>query len=183
MGLLVTEAYTMGRSDLRSRMLVLVSSMVFLSVAALAACSTAGSSAGSEAADEDTAPGATIDVEVRPGTADDGFVGARIDVTDEECEQDEAGGWQARGLVTNSTDADADYRIYVSFLDGADDTRGLTQADVTDLAPGDSEEWEAELALPGEDDLRCVLRVERVGEGNEDAEDAAAEDAEDAEDS
>jgi hypothetical protein len=179
MGLLVTEAYTMGRSDMRSRMRVLLSSMVFLSVAALAACSTAGPSAGSEAANVDRPLGATVEVAIDPGTANDDFAGGRIDVTDEECEQDDGGAWQARGLVTNPTDVDADYRIYVAFLDGADDTRGLTQADVTGLAPGDSQEWEAELALPGEDDLRCVLRVERVGEGNEDAE--GAEDTEDGE--
>jgi hypothetical protein len=162
----------MGRSDLRACVRVLLTSTLFLSIVALAACSAAGSSVGSEAADEDRSRAATIDVDVRPGTAEDGFAGARIDVTEEECEQGDGGAWQARGLVTNPTDADADYRIYVSFLDGADDTRGLAQTDVNGLAPQETQEWEAELELPVEDDLRCVLRVERVGEGNEDVEDA-----------
>jgi hypothetical protein len=173
----------MGKSDLRSRVRALLSSMVFLSIVVLAACTSEGSPARSEGATPEERTSATTDSTVQPGTADDGYEGARIDVTDEECEPGDGGAWQARGLVTNPTDADADYRIYVAFLDGADDTQGVTQADVTGLAPGDSEEWDAELDLPGEDDLRCVLRVERVGEGNEDAEDAAAEDAEDAEDS
>jgi hypothetical protein len=169
----------MGRSDLRSRVRVLLSSvLLLLLIMALAACSTEASPASSEGESAQERRSAPTESTVHPGTADDGFAGARIDVTDEECEPGEGGAWQARGLVTNPADADADYRIYVSFLDGADDTLGMTQADVTGLAPGDSEEWETELDLPGEDDLRCVLRVERVGEGND-----AAEDAEDAEDS
>jgi hypothetical protein len=164
----------MGKFNVRRQSRFLRRAVVLLlSVVLVAACSAAGLPAGSE---EDAAEerSATRDFTVHPGLADDGFAGALTDVTALECEPGEGDLWQAQGLVTNPTDADADYRIYVAFVDDANDTSGIVQADVTGVASGDGQEWEAELALPGEDDLRCVLRVERVGEHNEDAEGAEA---------
>jgi hypothetical protein len=64
------------------------------------------------------------------------------------------------GTVTNSSDGPASYRIYVSLLTAATDTRALTQVDVAEVAPGATEEWSTDAAV-AEDDLSCVLRVER----------------------
>jgi hypothetical protein len=100
---------------------------------------------------------------VQAGTADDGYVGARNDVTDLACEPGDDGTWKASGLVTSSASSTAAYRIYVAFLKDSD-TRGIVQADVADVAPAEARPWEAELALPGEEGLSCVLRVERVDE-------------------
>jgi hypothetical protein len=100
---------------------------------------------------------------VQAGTADDGFVGAREDVTDLTCEPGDDGTWQASGLVTSSASSTADYRIYVAFLKDSD-TRGIAKADVADVAPAEARPWEAELALPDEEGLTCALRVERVDE-------------------
>lgn len=109
----------------------------------------------------DPADAATIDTSIDPGSADDGYVGAVADVTDLACEQQD-GGWQASGLVTNPTDGAVDYRIYVSFVGEDGETRGLIQVDVADVAAGAEEPWETDMGLEDED-LRCLLRVERVG--------------------
>jgi hypothetical protein len=116
------------------------------------------------AAESETAPPddeAVADQAVQAGTADDGYVGARNDVTDLTCEPGDDGTWQAGGLVTSSASSTADYRIYVAFLKDTD-TRGIVQADVADVAPAEARPWEVELALPDEEGLTCVLRVERV---------------------
>lgn len=103
------------------------------------------------------APGVT-DIEDAPGSGE-GLVGALEDAEVEACEAAD-GGWAVNGTVTNSTDAEADYRIYVSLLNGAGDTRGLTQVDVDDVAAGDTQQWDTSVELE-DDDLSCVLRVER----------------------
>ncbi|WP_461473366.1 hypothetical protein [Microbacterium sp. HJ5] len=48
----------------------------------------------------------------------------------------------------------------MSLLNGANDTRGLQQVDVAGLEAGATTEWQSEIAI-AEDDLTCVLRVER----------------------
>lgn len=107
-----------------------------------------------------TADAAVTEITDQPGTTD-GYVGARDDVEIEACEKD-GESWVARGTVVNPTDAAQDYRIYVSWLDGSD-TRGLVQVDVDAVAAGASGEWSASAALP-DDDLECVLRVERFAD-------------------
>jgi hypothetical protein len=127
-----------------------------------AAGQTPAAESEAEAAEEPPT-GSVTQFTDHPGTADDGFVGARSDVTDLTCEPGDDGAWQASGLVTSSASSTADYRIYVVFLKDSD-TRGIVQADVADVAPAEARPWETELALPGEEGLRCELRVERVDE-------------------
>jgi hypothetical protein len=146
--------------------------------AVLAVAVLLGACSGDEADDDEVAAAertsSTIEVSVPPGSAEDGYAGARSDVTDLACESDD-GRWQATGQVSNPTDAEVDYRIYVSFLDPEDESRGLVQTDVEGVPGGEAEEWAAELDL-SEEDLRCVLRVERAavdGDGSPEADDEA----------
>lgn len=102
-------------------------------------------------------PGVT-DIVDAPGSGED-LTGALADSEVATCEQAD-GGWSIAGTVTNPTDAPADYRIYVSLLNGANDTRGLQQVDVAGVEPEATAEWESSIAID-EADLQCVLRVER----------------------
>lgn len=111
-------------------------------------------------------PTATADVQ-EPGVTDivdapgsgEGLVGAAADATTDTCESS-GDAWVASGTVTNPTEVAVDYRIYVSLLNGANDTRGLQQVDVTAVEPGATGTWESSIAV-ADDDLTCVLRVER----------------------
>ena len=110
----------------------------------------------SSAAAEQT-PGVT-DITDAPGTGEN-LQGALADSTVDQCERD-GDEWIVNGSVTNSTDANATYRIYVSLLNGANDTRALTQVDVDATEPGATTDWETVIPV-AEDELTCVLRVER----------------------
>jgi hypothetical protein len=162
----------MHRTDIqrqasRSMWMVAVLAIVTL----ITGCSTSGTPASSEGEEERTP--SVREFSDHPGVADDGWVGALGDVSDLECAGD-GSAWGAQGLVTNPTDGEADYRIYVVFLEDSGDTRGIVQADVEGVSPGESRPWDAESVISGEDDLRCVLRVERVGD---DAGDSGSTDA------
>jgi hypothetical protein len=103
------------------------------------------------------APGIT-DITDTPGSGEN-LVGALSDSAVTTCERSDDS-WKVAGTVTNSSDGPASYRIYVSLLTAATDTRALTQVDVAEVAPGATEEWSTDAAV-AEDDLSCVLRVER----------------------
>ena len=112
--------------------------------------------------DEPAAGDQTVISVVTPPGSTEGFEGARDDVTGLDCRfEADASRWAVTGTVTNSTDATADYRIYVSFLDDASDTRGLLEVTVDGVAAGDSADWDGHLELD-EDGLACTLRVERT---------------------
>ena len=97
------------------------------------------------------------DVAHPPASGD--FVGALADVTEQTCEQEEAG-WRVTGVVTNPTAASVDYRIYISLLNGSLTTRALVETELLAVAVGANATFDELVALP-DDDLRCVLRVER----------------------
>ena len=100
-------------------------------------------------------------VNVQPGLAKDGFVGARQDVSVDRCERVDDG-WMASGEVTNSSGTDADYRIYVALnVDNTSTTRGLVEVDAA-VADGKTEPWEVVVPLDEIWGLSCILRVERV---------------------
>ena len=73
----------------------------------------------------------------------------------------DGGSWSVSGKVTNPTATAVDYRIYVSFLDATNDTRGLLQVDVAAVASKADADWSGQLTL-AESGLTCVLRVERT---------------------
>jgi hypothetical protein len=98
-----------------------------------------------------------IDVVNQPGEGE--YAGALDDVSDQQCAL-EGGQWLATGTVTNPTDADAGYRVYVSFLDAAGETVGLVENDLEPVPPGESAEYSAGLDTATEG-LQCILRVER----------------------
>lgn len=94
-----------------------------------------------------------------PAGGDGEYVGARGDVQLLSC-QGSASGGTATGDVTNPEDKKQDYRIYVSAIaDGT--TLAVTQVDVSGVAPDGTTGWEAELGTV-DDDITCVLRVERT---------------------
>lgn len=126
----------------------------------LAGCTNDGTDAQPEPTESSAAeltPGVT-DITDAPGTGED-LQGALADSTVDECKRD-GDDWSVKGTVTNSTDASVTYRIYVSLLNGANDTRALTQVDVDATEPGDTADWDITIPV-AEDELSCVLRVER----------------------
>jgi hypothetical protein len=102
-------------------------------------------------------PGVT-DIEDAPGSGEN-LEGALADSEVTTCERTDDT-WTVDGTVTNPTEGTVDYRIYVSLLNGANDTRGLQQVNVDAVEAGATSEWESSIPI-AEDDLTCVLRVER----------------------
>jgi hypothetical protein len=100
------------------------------------------------------------DIKVQPGTASDGFEGARSDVSDLSCKADGKGAWNVSGTVKNSTDTAVNYRIYTSFLRGTE-TLGLVETDLENVKANDTKKWSGSMTIDA-DKVDCVLRVERV---------------------
>jgi len=98
-----------------------------------------------------------IELTDQPGSVED-YTGALEDAELETCSHG-AGGLEVAGTVSNPETSAQDYRIYISAMAG-DDTVGLVQVDVDNVAGGDTAEWDNLLDLTQED-LECVLRVER----------------------
>jgi hypothetical protein len=99
-------------------------------------------------------------VKVQPGTASDGFDGARSDVSELSCKSDGKGAWNVSGIVKNSTDKAVNYRIYTSFLRGTE-TLGLVETDLENVKANDTKKWSGSMTIDA-DKVDCVLRVERV---------------------
>nr|WP_201469815.1 hypothetical protein [Microbacterium hydrocarbonoxydans] len=98
------------------------------------------------------------DIVDTPGSGE-GLVGALADAEVKKCERVDDQ-WEISGTVTNSSEAAASYRIYVSLLTEGGDTRSLTQVNVDPTDPGASADWATTVAVQDET-LDCVLRVER----------------------
>ncbi|WBU37348.1 hypothetical protein [Homoserinibacter sp. YIM 151385] len=107
-------------------------------------------------------PAGVTDIDDAPGSGE-GLVGALEDLEIATCER-QGDKWSLGGTVTNSATSTSDYRIYISLLDAAGDTRGLTQIDVDGVAAGASDDWSESVDI-AEDDLSCVPRVERYEAG------------------
>ena len=165
------------------RSLALVAMSAGLGAALLAGCGSAGSpdtsaptvakpAATSTASPSSTpkpsvtgstsvVPEAVIDVTTQPGSTM-GFVGARVDVSQESCEAS-AGAWVARGVLTNPTKGTVNYRVYVAFLDKTSATRAFIEHDVTGVRAGRAADCAVAYDKPSTTPLTCVLRVERNG--------------------
>jgi len=98
-----------------------------------------------------------IDVTTQPGSVPS-FVGALKDVSGQTCTAG-ADGVTASGTVTNPTTKPQDYRIYISVLN-SNQTLGVTEVDISALAPGASQQWSGVVAVQMTEP-KCVLRVER----------------------
>lgn len=98
-------------------------------------------------------------IAIRDQPGDGEFDGAKADITESDCSV--AGGvWTYSGTVTNPTDDDVEYRIFVAFLDQANDTLALIQAENSLLAAAESAEFAVEFTATATG-LSCVPRVER----------------------
>lgn len=132
-----------------------------LTGAMLGACSGKGDSATTTKPGASTTQPKTVsDTKIPAGKADDGFVGARADVTDLDCRPGPTES-VATGKVTNPTDKKANYRIYAAFTGEGNRAAGIKEVEVTGLKPKESKNWEAKIAVGGED-LKCVVRAERT---------------------
>lgn len=131
---------------------------VLIGVAGLAGCTPDGPKPTPSATATGPAEGGVTDITDAPGTGE-GLVGALSDTQVTTCELAD-GQWAVEGTATNSSDTSATYRIYVSLLTAGGDTRSLTQVDVEPLEPGAETKWSTTVAVD-EEDLNCVLRVER----------------------
>lgn len=88
-----------------------------------------------------------------------GIVGAKDDTKVTACEPS-GDAWKVAGTVTNSSDAAADYRLYVSLLNKSNDTRALVEVDVNGVAAGAKKSWSKDIGTKDEN-LTCVIRTER----------------------
>ena len=144
----------------RSGRSALAASAAVVAILALGACSGSDDKKPSTTSTTSkTKPTVVTKTSNAPATSN--YVGARKDVTDITCKQD-GKLWKVSGKVTNPTEAAANYRIFTSFLDQANETRGLLQTDVPNVAAHQAKEWSGELELDAKD-LHCGLRVERTG--------------------
>lgn len=107
---------------------------------------------------QDGEPDEIHDFTIAPGTAQDGWVGARRDVENVECTQTDTG-WSATGTVTNSDTASAGYRVYVVMRGPDRQTYALLQRDLL-LEPGASAPFDATASVIA-DGIECLLQVER----------------------
>lgn len=139
--------------------------LVVAGACSLVACSDAPGGADAEGSRAAVStPGSVSDItEIihAPGAGE--FVGALTDITNVTCVQ-VGEGLQVTGDATNSTSAPVDYRIYISLINGAATTRALVEAEVLAVAPGAVGSFDKLVSL-SDDDLRCVLRVERRAPG------------------
>lgn len=133
--------------------------MIIPALALLLTACTGGADKNGDGSDAEngTGNGSVVEVTETPGTAE-GYTGALEDAEQTRCEAS-GDAWVSEGTLTNPTETAQSYRVYVSFM-SKNDTRGLVQADVAEIAPGESAPWAAEAALT-DDALECVLRVER----------------------
>ena len=131
----------------------------------LGACSDSPSSDSASTDDHSGETPTTIadltDVVHDPASGE--FEGALTDITDQTCDQ-EADGWRVTGTATNPTSGLADYRIYISLLNGDSTTRALVETEVLAVAAGATGTFDELIAMP-DPDLVCVLRVERRAPG------------------
>lgn len=134
----------------------IASTAILVASLALAACGS-----GDDEADQESSATEgdqkVIEVADQPGSVED-YVGAMEDAEVETCDAG-GDGLDVAGTVTNPESDTQDYRIFVSAMT-ADDTVGLVQVDVADVAGGETAEWETQMDLTQEN-LDCVLRVER----------------------
>jgi PBP1b-binding outer membrane lipoprotein LpoB len=136
--------------------LIRVGAVAFLALV-LAGCTSESTPEPKPTASATAEPGIT-DITDTPGSGEN-LTGALSDSAVSECERS-GDAWNVVGTVTNSSGEKANYRIYVSLLNAATDTRALTQVDVADVDPEATKDWSIEIPV-AEDDLSCVLRVER----------------------
>ena len=101
------------------------------------------------------------DVVHNPASGD--FVGALEDVTQQTCDQ-QADGWRVTGKATNPTGDVVDYRIYISLLNGESTTRALVETELLAVAASADAAFDVLIPIP-DNDLHCVLRVERHAPG------------------
>jgi len=139
--------------------------LVMVGALSLAACSDESNTSDPVGADTVVSTPTTaadiLDTIHAPATGD--FVGALVDITNDTCER-VSEGWHVTGEATNPTAAAVDYRVYISLINGATTTRALVETEILSVAPGAVGAFDTVIAMP-EDNLRCVLRVERRAPG------------------
>lgn len=141
-----------------TRRLTAATALAFAAALALSGCGGQGGN-GQGQGSSTPVPDAVTEVTNEPGTGQ-GFEGAADDVTNDTCQRS-GDAWNVGGTVTNSAAEPRSYRIYVALLSSTE-TRAMQEVAVDTLQPGAKTDWSATIPV-AEDNLSCVLRVERYG--------------------
>jgi hypothetical protein len=104
-----------------------------------------------------------VDVDNSQGEGE--FVGALMDVVTSSCEGD-GEVWVGSGTLSNPTDSEVDYRVWVAFIDHEGETVGLVQDNVEGVASLESGDYTVSMPYTEDSMLSCVLRVERRAAAN-----------------
>jgi hypothetical protein len=95
--------------------------------------------------------------------SDDQIVDAASDLSDFVCAADDDGDWNASGVITNSSEQPADYRVTVVVADGPGASLPGKSRTLTDLDPGFEEPFDVKrLAPTGDTDPTCSVEVLRL---------------------
>ncbi len=95
--------------------------------------------------------------------ADDQVVDAGSDLSDFVCAADDDGDWNASGVITNSSEQSADYRVTVVVADGPGASLPGKSRTLTDLDPGVEEPFDVKRVAPtGDADPTCNVEVLRL---------------------
>jgi hypothetical protein len=127
---------------------------------ALAAC---GGGSEEPAASPTSDPPPVSEPSASPDRSDDQVVDAGSDLSDFVCAADDDGDWNASGVITNSTEQPADYRVTVVVADGPGASLPGKTRTLTDLDPGVEEPFDVKrLAPTGDTDPTCNVEVLRL---------------------
>lgn len=107
----------------------------------------------------DAAQESFVEVNDPPGSLE-GAADGLDDISVARCER-EGDVWQVAGSVTNPTESEVEYRIYMSLIGDDNRSVALQQLDIDTAAPGVSIEWQMTVPVGG-NALRCFPRVERI---------------------
>jgi hypothetical protein len=95
--------------------------------------------------------------------SDEQVVDAGIDLSDFVCAADDDGDWNASGVITNSSEQPADYRVTVVVADGPGASLPGKSRTLTELDPGVEEPFDVKRVAPtGDTDPTCSVEVLRL---------------------
>jgi hypothetical protein len=139
-----------------------MSRVLGLIVAAMALAACGGGSEEPAASPTSDSPPVS-EPSASPDRSDDQVVDAGSDLSDFVCAADGDGDWNASGVITNSTEQPADYRVTVVVADGPGASLPGKTRTLTDLDPGVEEPFDVKrLAPTGDTDPTCNVEVLRL---------------------
>jgi hypothetical protein len=140
-----------------------MSRVLALVVVAMAVAACGGGSDEPSASPTSDSPAVSESPSVSTDRSADRVVDAGSDLSDFVCAADDEGDWNASGVITNSTEQPADYRVTVVVADGPGASLPGKSRTLTDLDPGVEEAFDVKrLAPTGDTDPTCNVEVLRL---------------------